>query len=225
MQPANQALKQVLQTLENAALACKRPVPRLLAVSKTKPAEAVRALAAAGQRAFGENYVQEAVAKIQALRELGLEWHLIGHLQTNKCREVAEHFDWLQSLDRERLIAPLERFRAGHAQPLQVLIQVNPDGEAGKSGCAPEQIQALAEAVSRAPHLRLRGLMAIPEPTPDLDQRRATFQRLRTWFEQLQARYPQVDTLSMGMSGDFELAVAEGSTMVRVGTALFGRRE
>ena len=225
MQPANQALKQVLQTLENAALACKRPVPRLLAVSKTKPPEAVRALAAAGQRAFGENYVQEAVAKIQALRELGLEWHLIGHLQTNKCREVAEHFDWLQSLDRERLIAPLERFRTGHAQPLQVLIQVNPDGEAGKSGCAPEQIQALAEAVSQAPHLRLRGLMAIPEPTPDLDQRRATFQRLRAWFEQLQARYPQVDTLSMGMSGDFELAVAEGSTMVRVGTALFGRRE
>jgi pyridoxal phosphate enzyme (YggS family) len=225
MQPPSQALQQVLQTLENAATAAQRPVPRLLAVSKTKPPEAVRALAAAGQSAFGENYVQEAVAKIQALRELDLEWHFIGHLQTNKCREVAEHFDWLQSLDRERLVAPLDRFRAGQAQPLQVLIQVNPDGEAGKSGCAPEQIGALAGAISRAPNLRLRGLMAIPEPTPDLGARRETFHRLRGWFDELRAQYPQVDTLSMGMSEDFALAVAEGSTMVRVGTALFGRRD
>jgi pyridoxal phosphate enzyme (YggS family) len=223
MQPPSQALKQVLQTLENAAAAAKRPMPRLLAVSKTRPPEAVRALSTEGQTAFGENYVQEAVAKIQALRELHLEWHLIGHLQTNKCREVAEHFDWLQSLDRERLIAPLDRYRAGRV-PLQVLIQVNPDGEAGKSGCAPEDIEALAAAVAQAANLRLRGLMAIPEPTPDLAQRRATFRRLRGWFETLREKHPQVDTLSMGMSEDFELAVAEGSTMVRIGTALFGSR-
>jgi hypothetical protein len=223
MQPPNQALQQVLQTLDNAAAAAKRPVPRLLAVSKTRPPEAVRALSAEGQTAFGENYVQEAVAKIRALRELGLEWHFIGHLQTNKCREVAEHFDWLQSLDRARLVAPLDRFRAGHA-PLQVLIQVNPDGEAGKSGCAPQDIAALAEAISTAPNLRLRGLMAIPEPTPDFEERRATFQRLHGWFQTLRQQYPRVDTLSMGMSEDFPLAVAEGSTMVRIGTALFGSR-
>ncbi len=223
MQPPNQALQNVLQTLDNAAATAKRPVPRLLAVSKTKPPEAVRALAAEGQTAFGENYVQEAVAKIQALRELGLEWHFIGQLQTNKCREVAEHFDWLQSLDRARLIAPLDRFRAGQA-PLQVLIQVNPDGEAGKSGCAPQDIAALAEAITQAPNLRLRGLMAIPEPTPDMEQRRATFRRLHDWFQALRQQYPQVDTLSMGMSEDFALAVAEGSTMVRIGTALFGSR-
>ncbi len=224
MQPPSPALQQVLLTLKNAAEAAQRPMPRLLAVSKTKPPEAVRALAAEGQRAFGENYVQEAIAKIQSLAELALEWHLIGHLQSNKCREVAEHFDWLQSLDRASLVAPLDRFRAGHSTPLQVLIQVNPDGEAGKSGCAPQQIDALAEAITRAPNLRLRGLMAIPEPTPDFEQRRATFARLRGWFEALQAKYPQVDTLSMGMSEDFALAVAQGSTMVRIGTALFGAR-
>lgn len=225
MQPPSQTLKQVLQTLDNAAKAANRPVPRLLAVSKTKPAEAVQALAAAGQRAFGENYVQEAVAKIQALAGLGLEWHFIGHLQSNKCREVAENFDWLQSLDRESLIAPLDRYRSGRAQALQVLIQVNPDGEAGKSGCRPEQIDALAAAIARAPNLRLRGLMAIPEPHPDLEHRRAIFRQLHDWFEALRATYPQVDTLSMGMSEDFALAVEEGSTMVRIGTALFGKRE
>jgi hypothetical protein len=223
MQPPSQALQQVVQTLENAAAAAKRPVPRLLAVSKTRPPEAVRALSAEGQTAFGENYVQEGVAKIQALRDLPLEWHFIGHLQTNKCREVAEHFDWLQSLDRARLIEPLDRFRVGRA-PLQVLIQMNPDGEAGKSGCPPQDIAALADAISTAPNLCLRGLMAIPEPTPDMDQRRATFRRLHDAFEVLRQKYPQVDTLSMGMSEDFPLAVAEGSTMVRIGTALFGSR-
>ena len=217
------ALQQVLKSLENAAREAERPAPRLLAVSKTQPAEAVRGLADAGQRAFGENYVQEGVAKILALADPTLEWHLIGHLQSNKCRDVARHFDWLQSLDRLRLVAPLERERAGRP-PLQVLIQVNPDGEAGKSGCDPADIGALAEAVAAAPHLRLRGLMAIPDPHPDEAVRRATFRRLRGWFEALQATHPTVDTLSMGMSGDYALAIEEGATMVRIGTALFGAR-
>ena len=217
------ALQQVLKSLENAAREAERPAPRLLAVSKTQPAEAVRGLADAGQRAFGENYVQEGVAKILALADPTLEWHLIGHLQSNKCRDVARHFDWLQSLDRLRLVAPLERERAGRP-PLQVLIQVNPDGEAGKSGCDPADIGALAEAVAAAPHLRLRGLMAIPDPHPDEAARRATFRRLRGWFEALQATHTTVDMLSMGMSGDYALAIEEGATMVRIGTALFGAR-
>ena len=225
MPPSCDVLQQVLKSLENAARAAERPMPRLLAVSKTRPPEAVRELAACGQRAFAENYVQEGVAKIQALADPMLEWHLIGHLQSNKCREVARHFDWLQTLDRMRLVAPLDRERAGHAVPLQVLIQVNPDGEAGKSGCEPADIDALADAVAAAPNLRLRGLMAIPEPHPDEAVRRATFRCLRGWFETLQARHPGVDTLSMGMSGDYALAIAEGATMVRIGTALFGTRQ
>ena len=224
MSPEPQALQQVLQTLENAATAAKRPVARLLAVSKTKPVEAIMALAEAGQTAFGENYVQEGVEKIQRLKALGLEWHLIGHLQSNKCRDVAEHFDWVESLDRARLIEPLNRFREGHGRPLDVLIQVNPDGEAGKSGCDPGRINELADRVANSPNLRLRGLMAIPEPADDRNVRRQTFQRLRGWFEQLQARYPEVDTLSMGMSDDFELAASEGATEVRIGSALFGAR-
>ena len=136
----------------------------LLAVSKTKPAAAVRALAAQGQRAYGENYVQEALGKQRELADPGLEWHLIGPLQSNKCRDVAAHFDWLQTLDREKLVAPLDRYRAADAPPLNVLIQVNIDGEASKSGCAPETVPLLAQRVAAATHLRLRGLMAIPEP-------------------------------------------------------------
>ena len=224
MPPSCDVLQQVLKSLENAAREAERPTPRLLAVSKTQSADAVRSLAELGQRAFGENYVQEGVAKIQALADPALEWHLIGHLQSNKCREVARHFDWLQSLDRLRLVAPLDRERAGQPLPLQVLIQVNPDGEAGKSGCDPAEVAAIAAAVAAAPNLRLRGLMAIPEPHPDDAVRRATFRRLRGWFEALRAAHPGVDTLSMGMSEDYALAIAEGATMVRIGTALFGAR-
>ena len=197
---------------------------RLLAVSKTKPAAAIRAVAAAGQRAFGENYVQEAVAKQRELSDLQLEWHMIGPLQSNKCREVAAHFDWLQSLDREKLVAPLNRFRAEAAPPLNVLIQVNIDDEASKSGCAPQEIPGLARRIAAAPRLRLRGLMAIPEPTPDPDRRRDAFRRLRACYERLRNEHPLVDTLSMGMSDDFALAIAEGATMVRIGSALFGPR-
>lgn len=197
---------------------------RLLAVSKTQPAEAIRALAALGQPAFGENYVQEALTKQRALTGLALEWHLIGPLQSNKCREVALHFDWLQSLDRAKLIAPLSQHRPAGRAPLNVLIQVNIDDEASKSGCAPADVDALADAIAAAPRLCLRGLMAIPAPVPEQDRRLDAFHRMRVLFDDLRARHAQIDTLSMGMSDDFDLAIAEGATMVRIGTALFGQR-
>jgi pyridoxal phosphate enzyme (YggS family) len=158
------------------------------------------------------------------LTDLNLEWHLIGPLQSNKCREAALQFDWLQSLDREKPLEPLNRFRRADAPPLNVLIQVNVDAEASKSGCAPETVPALARATAQFPRLRLRGLMAIPEPHPDPARRRAAFARMRELFESLRADHPDIDTLSMGMSDDFELAIAEGATLVRIGTALFGAR-
>ncbi|HEU4665924.1 MAG TPA: YggS family pyridoxal phosphate-dependent enzyme [Dokdonella sp.] len=201
-----------------------RPPVAVVAVSKTQPAAAVRALAGCGQRAFGENYVQEAIAKQAELADLPLEWHLIGPLQSNKCREAACRFDWLQSLDRLKLVAPLARHRPTERPPLNVLVQVNIDDEASKSGCRPDDVAALAAAVAAEPRLCLRGLMAIPAPSPDPAQRRAAFGRLRALFDGLRADHPRVDTLSMGMSDDFELAIAEGATMVRIGTALFGRR-
>ena len=206
-----------------AASAGAAPV-ELVAVSKTRPAADVRALHALGQRAFGENYVQEALQKIAALADCAIEWHLIGPLQSNKCREVAGHFDWLQTLDRAKLIPLLARHRPPQRDPLNVLIQVNIDDEDSKSGVAPGEVAALAAAVSVEPRLRLRGIMSIPTPWPTLDQRRASFRRLRELFEHLRAGYPQIDTLSMGMSEDFELALQEGATMVRVGSALFGGR-
>jgi pyridoxal phosphate enzyme (YggS family) len=218
------ALTQILQRADAAAHAAGRPEVRLLAVSKTKPAEAVAALAAQGQRAFGENYVQEAADKIAALAPLGLEWHLIGHLQSNKADTAARLFDWVQTVDRPKLVDALARHRPAELPPLNVLVQVNIDDEGSKSGCAPEDIDALADAVAAQPRLRLRGLMAIPAPFPDEAPRRAAFRRMRALFDALATRHPGIDTLSMGMSGDFELAIAEGATMVRVGTALFGAR-
>jgi hypothetical protein len=197
---------------------------RLLAVSKTKPATAIRETVAAGQRAFGENYVREALAKQSELADLQLEWHMIGPLQSNKCREVAQRFDWLQSLDREKLIALLNRFRPEDKPPLNVLIQVNIDDEASKSGCASDRVDALAKKIAASPRLALRGLMAIPEPSADLDKRRRAFARMRELFVTLRRDYASIDTLSMGMSDDFELAIEEGATMVRVGTAVFGAR-
>ena len=196
----------------------------LLAVAKTKPAPAIRELAALGQHAFGENHVQEALAKRRELAELDLEWHLIGPLQSNKCREVAAHFDWLQSLDREKLIEPLNRHRSPGLAPLNVLIQVNIDGETSKSGCAPDAVQRLAVSIAAAPRLRLRGLMAIPAPVPGDAARRASFAAMRKLYDALKSTFPDIDTLSMGMSDDFELAIAAGATMVRVGSALFGAR-
>ena len=204
-----------------------RAAPRggvmLVAVSKTHPPEAIRALAACGARAFGENYVQEALGKQAALADLALVWHAIGPLQSNKAREVAQHFDWLQTLDRAKLIEPLARHRDAGSAPLNVLIQVNIDDEASKSGCAPGDVRELADLVAAHPTLRLRGLMAIPAPL-DFVRRREAFRRMRALFEALASEHAAVDTLSMGMSDDFELAIAEGATMVRVGSALFGAR-
>jgi pyridoxal phosphate enzyme (YggS family) len=197
---------------------------RLLAVSKGQPAAAIRRLANLGQRAFGENYVQEALAKQDELADLGLEWHLIGPLQSNKCRDAARRFDWLHSLDRVKLVEPLARHRSPGRAPLNVLVQVNIDDETSKAGCAPDALAALADAIVAQPSLRLRGLMAIPAPSPDAAARRAAFARMRTLFDQLRKAHATADTLSMGMSDDLELAIAEGATMVRVGTALFGAR-
>ena len=197
---------------------------RVLAVSKTKPAASIRDLAALGQREFGENYVQEALAKQRELADLPLQWHLIGPLQSNKCREVSEHFDWLESLDREKLVAPLNRYRPDDKPPLNVLIQVNIDAETSKSGCEQAAVPGLARRVAEAPNLLLRGLMAIPQPHPDLGARRAAFRRMRELFDDLRKDYPSADTLSLGMSDDFELAIEEGATLVRIGTALFGAR-
>jgi pyridoxal phosphate enzyme (YggS family) len=225
------SLAQVLQRLHAAQAACTNTAGsniRLLAVSKTRTAAEVYALATHQQRAFGENYVQEALEKQRALAELApdlqLEWHLIGHLQSNKCRDAALAFDWIQTVDRAKLIPALASHRPASMPSLNVLIQVNIDDEASKSGCAPDAIDALADAVAAEPLLALRGLMAIPAPDPDMARRRSAFRRMRELFDALRVRHPQVDTLSMGMSEDFELAIAEGATMVRVGTALFGAR-
>jgi len=196
----------------------------LLAVSKTFPADAVREAAAAGQRAFGENYAQEGLAKIAALGDLALEWHFIGPLQGNKARAVAGHFDWVHSVDRQRIAERLSACRDPARAPLQVCIQVNVSGEQSKSGVAPAQAAALAQAVAALPNLRLRGLMAIPEPTDDEALARRQFAVLRALRDDLAARGTELDTLSMGMSADLEAAVLEGATLVRVGTAIFGQR-
>ena len=220
MLPIEAAWKDVNDRIARVAT---RGEVRLVAASKTHPPEAIRALAVCGARAFGENYVQEALAKQSALAGLALEWHAIGPLQSNKAREVARRFDWLQTLDREKLIEPLARHRDAGAVPLNVLIQVNIDDEASKSGCEPRDVPRLADLVRRQPALRLRGLMAIPAPL-DLTRRREAFRRMRTLFDALAAAHAGIDTLSMGMSDDFEVAIEEGATMVRLGTALFGKR-
>jgi PLP dependent protein len=219
------AFLDVLHTLQNAARAAGRPDGvRLLAVSKTRPADAIAGLADSGQRAFGENYVQEARGKITALADRGLEWHLIGHLQSNKAREAAELFDWVQTLDRPKLVAALAAARPSGRPPLNVLIQVNIDDESSKHGCQPDAVPVLADAIAAQSRLALRGLMAIPTPRADPESRRSAFRRMKQLFDELAARHPRVDTLSMGMSDDYAIAIEEGATMVRIGTALFGAR-
>ena len=220
-------LAQNYRRLQNALSACavqSGHEVRLLAVSKTQPSEQIRSCADLGQKAFGENYVQEAVDKIGELAGLGLEWHLIGHLQSNKADLAARHFDWVQSVDRPKLVAALARHRPPALPPLNVLIQVNIDDEDSKHGCAPEQILPLAELIAAQPRLQLRGLMAIPRPHTDPTQSLPAFQAMAAHQHTLQARYPQVDTLSLGMSADFPQAVSAGATLVRVGSALFGAR-
>jgi pyridoxal phosphate enzyme (YggS family) len=196
----------------------------LLAVSKTWPASAVREAAAAGQRAFGENYLQEGLAKAAELAALGLQWHFIGPLQSNKTRRVAEVFDWVHSIDRLKVAQRLAEQRPATLPPLQVCLQVNVSGEASKSGVALTEVRSLAQQVARLPGLKLRGLMAIPAPVDDFAQQRQGFARVRESFEQLNEDGLLLDTLSMGMSHDLEAAIAEGASMVRVGSAIFGER-
>ena len=199
----------------------------LLAVSKTKPAAMIREAHDLGQRQFGENYLQEALDKQAELADLDdIVWHFIGPLQSNKTRQVAEHFDWVHSIDREKIARRLAEQRPAGRPPLNVCLQVNISEEPSKAGVAPEALEALAEAVLALPGLRLRGLMAIPAPSADPAEQRAPFARLREALERLQARFPEaaLDTLSMGMSDDLEAAVAEGATLVRLGSALFGAR-
>ena len=199
----------------------------LLAVSKTFPAEDVRAAHAAGQHAFGENYVQEALTKIETLADLraSLEWHFIGPLQSNKTRPVAENFDWVHSVDRLKIAQRLAEQRPAHLPPLNVCLQVNVSGEASKAGVTPAEAAETAHAIAALPQLRLRGLMSIPEPAETIDAQRVPHRQLRELFEQLRADGLELDTLSMGMSSDLEAAVLEGATIVRVGTAIFGARD
>ena len=219
-----------LQTVrERIAAACivagrKPGAVHLLAVSKTFDAQAVAQAFAAGQTAFGENYIQEAVQKIVELRTLALQWHCIGPIQSNKTKLVAEHFDWVHTVDRLKIAQRLSEQRPAHLAPLQVCIQVNVDGGASKSGVLPEEALALAQQVAALPHLRLRGVMSIPEPAPDFEAACAVFAKVKTVFDDLNAAGLALDTLSMGMSADLEAAIASGSTMVRVGTAIFGGR-
>ena len=223
-------LKQHLTVIDTAireaASACGRDPEsiQLLAVSKTKPSSDIQMLHALGQRSFGENYVQEAVDKIHELQGLDIEWHYIGHIQSNKTKLIATEFDWVHTVDREKIASRLNDARDG--DPLNILIQVNVDLAETKSGVSPTDLKALAMAIWKLPHLKLRGLMSIPDPVSENDLQRA-HQQLRALFEEIKADHPTpeiFDTLSMGMTNDLELAISEGSTMVRIGTALFGAR-
>jgi hypothetical protein len=198
---------------------------QLLAVSKTQPAHTIRSLAMLGQHAFGENYLQEATTKIDSLADVDIEWHFIGQLQRNKTRIVAENFDWVQSIDRKILAERLSDQRPGTLGDLNVCIQVRMSVEPGKGGVEPESVPALASELALLPNITLRGLMVIPENTPDIEKQRSTFRKMHELFVDLQSRYDTIDTLSMGMSRDFEVAIEEGSTMIRIGTLLFGKRK
>ena len=217
-------IAKVRTRIREAAQACGRDPETvgLLAVSKTKPAAAVREAHACGQRDFGENYLQEALNKQAELSDLALTWHFIGPIQSNKTRPIAEHFAWVHSVDRLKIAQRLSEQRPAHLPPLNICLQVNVSGEASKSGCAPEELPALALTVSQLPNLRLRGLMTIPEPTRDVAQQHAACARLRQLRDDLNL---ELDVLSMGMSDDLEAAIAEGATWVRIGTALFGARD
>jgi pyridoxal phosphate enzyme (YggS family) len=219
-------LAQVRKRIELACLAAGRPANavHLLAVSKTMPAQAVRDAHAAGQVAFGENYIQEGVDKIASLADLPLEWHCIGPIQSNKTKLVAENFAWVHSIDRLKIAERLSAQRPASLPALQICLQVNVDGGSNKSGVTPAELLALAQAVAQLPHLQLRGIMTIPEPAENEAAARAVHRQAKDLFDGLKAVGLNVDTLSMGMTGDLEAAIAEGSTCVRVGTAIFGQR-
>jgi pyridoxal phosphate enzyme (YggS family) len=224
-------LQAVRERIDDAARAASRNPHdvKLLAVSKTFGADAVIDAANAGQRAFGENYLQEALDKMAHVRELRpellLEWHFIGPIQSNKTRPIAEHFAWVHSVEREKIARRLSEQRPAALPPLNVCLQVNISGEASKSGVAPDEAEEVARTIAAMPRLRLRGLMAIPEPEGDIDAQRKPFRAMRELFERLRANGLDLDTLSMGMSGDMDAAIAEGATIVRVGTAIFGKRD
>ncbi|MGZ3329950.1 MAG: YggS family pyridoxal phosphate-dependent enzyme [Xanthobacteraceae bacterium] len=223
-------LQAVEATIEAACRAAGRPrsTVQLLAVSKTFPAEAVLEAAACGQRAFGENYLQEGIDKIaavaKALPDTPLEWHFIGPIQSNKTRPIATHFDWVHTVERLKIAQRLSEQRPSERGPLNVCLQVNISGEASKSGIPPGELPALAQAVAALPNLRLRGLMAIPEPQEDPELQRLPFARLRALAQDIVKSGIHLDTLSMGMSGDMRAAIFEGATIVRVGSAIFGAR-
>ncbi|WP_407302417.1 YggS family pyridoxal phosphate-dependent enzyme [Raoultella planticola] len=223
-------LAQVRDKISDAAARCGRDPEEitLLAVSKTKPASAIEEAIAAGQVAFGENYVQEGVEKIRYFQEAGassLQWHFIGPLQSNKSRLVAEHFDWCHTVDRLKIATRLSEQRPSHLPPLNVLIQINISDEQSKSGILLQALDALAAEIAALPNLRLRGLMAIPAPESEYIRQFAVAQQMAVAFARLKTQYPTVDTLSLGMSDDMEAAIAAGSTMVRIGTAIFGARD
>ena len=219
-------LQAVQARISSAAAAAGRSADsvRLLAVSKTMPLTRIIEAAEAGQVAFGENYVQEGIDKLMACSGRALEWHFIGPLQSNKSRPVAENFDWVHTIDRLKIAQRLSAQRPARMAPLQVCVQVNVSGEASKSGCAPEEALTLCRSVAALPGLQLRGLMAIPEPSDNLAAQRAPCRRLRQIYENIQASGLALDILSMGMSHDLEAAIAEGATIVRIGTAIFGER-
>jgi len=220
-------LQAVTERISRAILAAGRAPHEvtLLAVSKTVDIARIREAHHCGQRAFGENYLQEALAKIDALRDLDLDWHFIGPIQSNKTRPLAEHFNWAHAVDREKIARRLSEQRPADLPPLNICLQVNVSGEASKSGVAPADLPALAQAVAALPRLRLRGLMAIPEPAQDIEAQRKPFAQLRALQQQLRAIGIDTDTLSMGMSADMPAAIAEGATIVRIGTAIFGQRD
>jgi len=224
--PLQQRLAAVRAGLQKACATARRPAGdvTLVAVSKTFGPELVRQAVEAGQLDFGENYVQEAVEKMDALADLELVWHFIGPIQSNKTRPIAERFAWVHSLDREKIATRLSDQRPEGLQPLQVCIEVNLSGEASKSGVSRHELAGLARVVAGLPRLKLRGLMTIPEPGDDMDLRRGRFAELRDLLDGLKRDGLDVDTLSMGMSADMAVAVAEGATMVRIGTAIFGQR-
>ncbi|MDD7426507.1 MAG: YggS family pyridoxal phosphate-dependent enzyme [[Actinobacillus] rossii] len=224
-------LTSIHQQIQTACQKAGRPqsAVKLLAVSKTKPVEDIQSAIDAGQHAFGENYVQEGIEKIQyfADKHPELEWHFIGPLQSNKTRLVAEHFDWMQTIDRAKIADRLNEQRPRHKAPLNVLIQINISDESSKSGIPPQEMLMLAKHIENLPHLCLRGLMAIPAPTDNLAEQEKAFNTMKSLFEELKAAFPHqpIDTLSMGMTDDMETAITCGTTMVRIGTAIFGKRD